>query len=124
MGFQMNPDQFTGLFYNDPGSSIGYRKNPVTYFDVIVTDIILEPVRNFLWQESNLCLFSAFGIPDYSLPVFDILWSEFQNLTDPHATSGHEFKQQPVPWVSGPENDFVDHIFFQDLKLAWVPGSE
>ena len=114
----MNADQLTSLLNYDSGGSIGYRENPVAYFDAIVTDIFLEPVRNFPWQESNLRLFSAFGIPDYSLPVFNILWSEFQNLADSHATSGHEFKQQPVPWASGPKNNFIDHILFQNLKLA------
>ena len=88
----MNADQLTGLLNYDPSGSIGNRKNPVTYFYAIVSDIFLEPVRNFPWQESNLRLFSAFGVPDYSLPVFDILWSEFQYLADSHATSGHEFK--------------------------------
>jgi hypothetical protein len=48
MGFQMNSNQITGLFDNIPGSSVGYRKNPIIGFDAIVTDIFLEPVRDFL----------------------------------------------------------------------------
>ena len=50
MGFQVNSDQVTGLFNNDPGGRVGYRENPVTGFDPIVTDIFLEPVRYFLGQ--------------------------------------------------------------------------
>ena len=114
----MNSDQLTGLFNNDPGSSVGYRKNSVTGFDPIVTDIFLEPVRDFLGQEGNLRVFSALGIPDDSLPVFDILGCEFQNLADSHSTSGHEFKHQPVSWVPGPENDFIDYILFNNLELG------
>ena len=39
MGFQMNADQLTGLFNNDPGGGVGYRENPGTGFDPVVVDI-------------------------------------------------------------------------------------
>ena len=123
-GFKMNPDQITGLFNNDPGGSVGYRKNPIIGFDPIVTDIFLEPIRDFLGQEGNLRFFAAFGIPDDSLPVFDILGCEFQDLADPHAAPCHEFEHQPISWISGSENDFIDHILFQDLELGWFAGFE
>jgi hypothetical protein len=60
----MNPYQHTGLYDNDPGSSVCYRKNPVSGFDPIVTDIFLEPVRDYLRKKGNLRLLSALGIPD------------------------------------------------------------
>lgn len=50
----MNPNQITGFFNHDSGCSVGYRKNPVTEFDTIVTDIFLEPVRDFLSQLREL----------------------------------------------------------------------
>ena len=46
--------------------------------------------------------------------VFNIHWSEFQDLPCPHAATCHEFEHQPVPWVLGPENDFVNHVLFQN----------
>jgi hypothetical protein len=92
MGFQMEPDQLTGFFDNNPGGGIGYWKNLVIGSDPVVADIFLEPNRDLMWQEGNLRLFSAFWIPNDSLPVFDILRSEFQDLADSHAAAGHEFK--------------------------------
>ena len=55
-------NQLTGLFNNNPGGSLCYWKNPGTGFNLIVPDIFLEPIREFLGQESNLRLFSALGI--------------------------------------------------------------
>ena len=120
----MNADQVTGLFNNDPGGSVGYRKNPVTGFDPIVTDIFLEPVRDFLGQEGNLRFIAALGIPDDSLPVFDILGCEFQNLADSHATTSHEFEHKSVPGMPSSENDFIDHILFKDFELGHLPYFE
>ena len=120
----MNADQVTGLFNNDPGSSVGYRENPGTGFDPIVTDIFFEPVRDFLEQEGNLRLFSAFGVSNYNLQVFDIPGLEFQDLADTHAAPGHKFEHQPISWTPGPENDLIDHLLFQDLELGWFAGFE
>jgi hypothetical protein len=124
MGFQMNSDQIAGLLDNNPGSSVGYRKNPILGFDAIVTDIILEPVRHFLRQEGNLRLFSTFWIPNDSLPVFDILGCEFENLADPHARTGHEFEHKTIPGIGRSEDDLIDYVFFNNFKLGWFPCPE
>ena len=73
MGFQINSDQITSLFDNNPCGSIGYRKNSVIGSDPGVVDIFLEPISDFLWQENNLRLFSGFWVSNDNLPVFDIL---------------------------------------------------
>jgi hypothetical protein len=124
MGFQMNADQVTGLFDNNPGGSVGYRKNAVTYFDAIVTDVFLEPVRDFLGQESNLRFLPAFGISDDNLSFLNIPGLELQDLADTHAAPCHKFEHQPVSWTPGPENDLIDDILFQDLELGWFAGFE
>ena len=124
MGSQMNSDQIAGLLYNNSGSSVGYRKNHILGFDAIVTDIFFEPVRDFLGQEGDLRLFSAFWIPNDSLPVFDILRCEFENLADTHATPCHELQHQPISCISCPENDLIDQILFEDLERGWFAGSE
>lgn len=120
----MNPDQITGLFNNNPGGSVCYRENPVTGFDFIVTDIFFEPVSNFLGQEGDLRFFAAFWVSDYNLPVFDIVWFEFQDLADTHAAPCHKFEHQAVSWTPCPENDLIDDILFQDFELGWFAGFE
>lgn len=57
----MNPYQVTGFLNDDPGRSVGYRKDPVLGFDPIVTDKFMEPISDFLGQERNLRLLSALG---------------------------------------------------------------
>jgi hypothetical protein len=124
MWFQMYPNQFTGLLNNDPRSGVGYWKNPVSGLDPFVTDVFFEPIRYFLGQESNLGFLAAFGVSDYNLPVFDIVWSEFQDLADTHAAPCHKFEHQAVSWISSSENDLIDDILFQDLELGWFAGFE
>ena len=120
----MNPDQLTGVFNNDPGGSICYRKNPILGLDPVVADIFLEPICNFLGQKGDLRLFSAFWIPDDSLPVFDILGCEFENLADTHAAPCHKFEHQAVSWTPGPEDDLIDDVFFNNFELGWLPCPE
>ena len=88
----MNSDQFAGLFDNNPGSSVSYRKDSIIGSDPVVTDIFMEPVCDFLRQECNLCLFSAFWVSNDNLSVFDILGCEFKNLADSHAAPCHKFE--------------------------------
>ena len=113
----MDAQQLTALYDNDPGSSVGYRENPVSGFDPIVTDIFLEPVHDLMGQEGNLRFIAALGISDDSLPVFDILGCEFQNLAYSHTTTGHEFEHEPVSLIPCSENDFINDVFFQDFEL-------
>jgi hypothetical protein len=124
MGFQMNTDQVTCLLNNDPGGSVGYRENPVTGFDLIVTDIFLEPLCNFQGQEGNLRFFSAFGDSDDNLSVLNISGFELQDFADAHAAPCHKFEHQAVSWILGSENDLIDHILFQDLELSLFAGFE
>ena len=108
----MNFDQITGFLDNNPGSSVGYRKNSIIGSDPVVADIFLEAIRDFLRQEGNLRLFSTLGIPNDSLPVFDILGCEFENLADPHARAGHEFENEALPGIGRSEDDLIDYVFF------------
>ncbi len=49
----MNSDQFAGLFDNNPGCGIGYRKNTRIDSDLFVADIFLKPVRDLLREEGD-----------------------------------------------------------------------
>jgi hypothetical protein len=60
MGLQMNPDQLTGLFNNDPGGSIGYRENSVTGFDPLVADILNDLIDPVFFQNIELSWFAGF----------------------------------------------------------------
>jgi hypothetical protein len=44
MGPQMNTDQISGLFHNNPCSSVCYRKNPFIGLNLIFSIIFLEPM--------------------------------------------------------------------------------
>ena len=120
----MNSNQIAGLFDNNPGGGIGYRKNSIIGSDLVVADIFLEAIRDFLRQEGDLRLFSTFWIPNDSLPVFDILGCEFENLSDPHACTGHEFENETIPGVGRSEDDLIDYVFFNNFKLGWLPCPE
>jgi hypothetical protein len=124
MGFQTDPGQLPGLFNNDPGGSIGYRKNTGTYFDAGMIDLFLESVRNSLWQESNLRLFFTLGVPDNSLPVFDIYWYEFlaPPILMPLRAMGSSSNRFLGSW--GRENNFIDHILFKNIRLGRFASSE
>jgi hypothetical protein len=50
----MNADQLTGLFNNDPGGSVGYRKNPGAGFDPIVPDILNHLIDHVLSQNLEM----------------------------------------------------------------------
>lgn len=95
---------------DDPGSCIGDRKNPGIGSDSILTNICLESVEYLLWQENHLGFFAALAITYNDLAIFDVRRGEFQHLPDSHATTGHEFEDQPVPWILCPENDFIHDI--------------
>jgi hypothetical protein len=120
----MNSDQSAGFFDNDPGGSVGYRKNSIIGSDPVVADIFLEPISDFLGQEGYLGLFSALGISNDSLPVFDIFGCDFENLADPHARAGHEFENEAIPGIGRSEDDLINDVFFNNLKLDWLPCPE
>ena len=109
----VNADQVACFFDNDSCGGIGYRKNPVFGLEAFIANIFPEPAGDLLWQEGSLCLFPTFGVRMIAFRSSSIiLGPEFQDLTDPHSGSGHEFEQKTIPWILGPEGDFIDHILF------------
>lgn len=53
-----------------------------------------------------------------------IFGPEFQNLANPHARAGHEFKHEAVSGIYGLEDDFIDDILFQDVELGLLAWPE
>ena len=82
-----------------------------------VTNVFFESVRHFLWNEDKLHLFSAFGISDEYVPIFDVVSREFRDLTHPHATTYHEFEDKTVPLILCSEDNFIYDILFQDFPM-------
>ena len=41
--------QLAGFLDNDPGSGIGYRKDPVSWLKAFVANIFPEPAGDLLW---------------------------------------------------------------------------
>jgi hypothetical protein len=55
----MNPYQTACFFDDDPGSGIGYRKDPLFGFEAFVSDVSLKPFGALLGQEGGLRFLSA-----------------------------------------------------------------
>ena len=47
--------------------------------------------------------------------ILNINQFQFQHLTDPHATSAHQFKNQPISNFDRSEYDLVNGLFFDDF---------
>ena len=120
----MDAYQIPCLLDDQPGSRICQLENSGIGLDFFFPNITSEPISNLLWQEHDLGSPAAFGVSDDGLSVFNIHGPEFQDLADTHSAACHQFEHQPVPWILGPENDFIDHILFQDLELGWLRSPE
>jgi len=45
----------------------------------------------------------------------DIPWPQFQDFTHSHCASGHQFQNEAVSELDCCEDNFVDHVLFDDL---------
>ena len=118
---EMDPHQGAGLFDHDPGGGIGDGENSQTSFSASGLEVILQPIGQLLGDEDDLCLLATFGVSDYEFLVLHIPASKFENLANPHATPGHEFQHEAVPYFGGPEDDLVDGLLFLDLPMHQLP---
>ena len=78
----------------------------------------------FLWQENNLRLLTALWLGNNDFSILNISWFDVQNLTDPHAASGHEFQNEAVSRIPGPEDDFINDFLFKDFPLGFLGSPE
>ncbi|MGD9249603.1 MAG: hypothetical protein PVG19_00170 [Desulfobacterales bacterium] len=53
--------------------------------------------------------------------ILKVLQPEFQHLTDPHASPGHQFKHESIPGFGGSKNDFIHGFFFNDFPFGNDP---
>ena len=61
------------------------------------------------------CSFPLFGLPEDQFAILNVIHGEFQHLTDPHASPGHQFKHQPVADFDCPKNDLINGFLFDDF---------
>jgi hypothetical protein len=97
MRLQIDANYFAGIFHDQSGCGISKRENPCILLNAIVTNIFLEPIYHFLWQENHLGFSSAFGVSDDYFAVFYIYWGQLKDISDSHATTGHQLQQKTVP---------------------------
>ena len=112
------------LFDHCSGGLVTYGKDLVIELNLLVPDIFLESVGHFLWNEYVLTFLAAFGVLEGQFPAVDISGPQLQDLAHSHSTSGHQFQDQTVSLFDCREDDFVDHVFFDDLPGNDGSGSE
>lgn len=119
----IDTNKVTGLFYDNSCGTVLYRENPVIGINSSFENIFVETFSNFSWKKCRFHLPATFGISNYGFAIFNITGGQLQ-VTDSHASAGHEFQQQTVPFIFDLENDFVDNILFQYYVLTELLGLE
>jgi len=68
---QPNPNFVPCLLDHSLGSFVGYGEDPVMGLNPVAPDVLFEPIRDLLWDEDMLPIFTAFG----SLSVSFLSWA-------------------------------------------------
>ena len=77
----MDANPIAGLFNDEPGSRIGYRENSGIGFNPLFSDILFEPVCQFLRKEHRLRFSCAFRVSNDGLVAsISMGGGGFQNL--------------------------------------------
>jgi hypothetical protein len=82
VGADLDSHQSSRFLHHGSGSRIRNRKNASARFDTLLSNILLEPIRDLLWNENNLCILSALGIKQDQLPILNVFGFEFEHLPD------------------------------------------
>jgi len=61
-------------------------------------------------------LLAALRLSKDQLAILDIIQPQFQHLTDPHATSGHQFENQPISDFGGSKMAYLLLVFGFDIN--------
>jgi hypothetical protein len=80
-----------------------------------------QTIRHFLGDEYDFVLIAAFGLLKDQLAILNVNQPQFQDLTDTHSAACHPFQDQPVAALGGPENDFVNGLFFKHIQFEGDP---
>jgi hypothetical protein len=118
---QVDSNQLPGFYHHHPGCLIGNRKNPFIRILAFFRRIITESVGHLLRNKHDFVFLTAFGFSQDQFSVLNINQSEFQYLTDPHTSSSHQFKNQPITNFDRSEYDLVNGLFFDDFPSGNHP---
>ena len=116
----MNANQVAGFLDDHPCCWISEGEDPLVRLNFPLSDILLESVSQFLGDIDYFAFSSCFCLSEDELSVFNILWLQFQNLSNPHATSGHKLEQETISWFSCSKDDLINQFFFNDVPAGKV----
>jgi hypothetical protein len=114
--------EFSCFLHDDPGSSIGDRKNSRLWLEDILFDVSPQTLYHLSRDENDLCVPAALWTLDGQLLVADIFRGELQDFADSHAASCHQFQEEPVSHLRRPEDDLIDCFFLNNVPVdgfAW-----
>ena len=123
MGPQMNPNHVPRLVYNSSARSVGYWEDPLIRPNSFAGYVLPETVSHLLGDKDDLPFLTAFRAPEDELPVFDITRDQLQDLTDPHPTPGHQFKNYPVSGFDRAKDDLIYYFLVDDWPADESSGS-
>ena len=86
-----------GLFHNNPSRLICYWKNALVGFYTITPDIFFKSIGYLFWDECGFSLSFTFRFANDELSILDVFRLEFENLTNSHSSTGHQFQHESVP---------------------------
>jgi hypothetical protein len=64
---------------------------------------------------------ATLGLSKDQFAILNVIQPQFQNFTDPHPASGHQFENQPIPNFNRSENYFITGLLFDDFPLGDHP---
>ena len=110
--------QFACLFHNKPCRYVSDRKYSIAGFDTFVQDIPLESISNPPRDEYDFSLFPALWSPQDQPLIDNIFQGQPQDLSDSHATPGHQFQNEPVPHFGCPKDNFIYDLLFYNAPVV------
>ena len=93
MGTKVNANQSSRLQHDHPRCLVGNGKNSILGFVAYLVGIITKPVGNLLRDENDFLVLTTFWRFKDQFLILNVFQPEFQNLSDPNSTAGHQFEQ-------------------------------
>jgi len=90
---EVNTYQVSRFHHYHPCRLVGNGENSILGFLAYLMGIITKSFGHLLRDEYDYLLLAAFRRLKDQFLVMKVLQPEFQHLTYPHSTAGHQFKQ-------------------------------
>ena len=122
MGPELDPGNFSCLFDDHPCCGIRDRKDPIVGLNCLVLHIRPKSVYHLSRDEYHLRILSALWALDGELLIVHVIGGQFQDFSDSHAASGHEFQDQSVSELRRSENDLIHGLLFDNIPQDGLAG--